>query len=564
MDRKIVSPPYITLDNEAIKKAVKECFPFEKFRKYQEITINKVLQAYREFKYVVIEAPTGSGKSVIAKTVATVLNKYSTKKDSKTYLNVPYKTLQDQYIKDFPDMIFMKGSSNYKCQENLEANCSNGPCKVPTYNSDLINKHRAICEFSLAKKEALLNNLTLFNTAAYFTFMNFTRIFPPRKLVVMDECHAIESALMHFISIKLTSESLVKFGITEIPDYLLPSDYLGWLKEIHQKIRNIAQSIIRLVKDESEKLECSAYSLMSDEQKKLLSLSLDYVDRVDRLLKISKDYSIDDFFVLAKGSYAEHISLEFKPIQVGVFAPRYLLPFGDCFLFLSATIYIDNFCKTLGVNREEVKYIRIPMTFPKNRRFVYIDNYIGSLNNKNLENKLPNILNRIENISHNYKNYKGAIHTHSYKINNYIMKHASPKLKKRLITHKGGLITTGLSREEALQEHMTRKDTTILISPMMYEGVDLKDDLCRWQILCKCPFSSLVDPQISRRLEIDPEWYQWQTVLKIIQACGRAVRSDTDWAFTFILDRVFLSLFERNSYMFPEWFIEAIIVKKES
>ena len=86
-----------------------------------------------------------------------------------------------------------------------------------------------------------------------------------------------------------------------------------------------------------------------------------------------------------------------------------------------------------------------------------------------------------------HPNEKGIIHSHTYKIANYLKYNIKDKkLKKRILTH------TSENRDEVLKQHMNSKEPTVLISPSMTEGVDLKGDLSRFQILCKVPYPSWV------------------------------------------------------------------------
>ena len=45
---------------------------------------------------------------------------------------------------------------------------------------------------------------------------------------------------------------------------------------------------------------------------------------------------------------------------------------------------------------------------------------------------------------------------------------------------------------------------------------------------------------------------------KIVQGSGRSVRSEEDWANTYILDSNFGKLLGGNQELFPEWFLEGI------
>ena len=81
----------------------------------------------------------------------------------------------------------------------------------------------------------------------------------------------------------------------------------------------------------------------------------------------------------------------------------------------------------------------------------------------------------------------------------------------------------------------------------------------RFQIVCKVPFpNQYEDKQLAARMEIDPEYYQWLTALKLVQCVGRSVRSVEDWADTYIIDESFRWWYERNKKLIPAWFKEAL------
>jgi ATP-dependent DNA helicase DinG len=92
----------------------------------------------------------------------------------------------------------------------------------------------------------------------------------------------------------------------------------------------------------------------------------------------------------------------------------------------------------------------------------------------------------------------------------------------------------------------------------LHTGIDLKEDLSRFQIITKVPYPNKSDRWINAKREKDAEWYYWQTGLKLIQAYGRSIRSKDDWARTYILDSAFPYFLRRNSSILPDWFIRAI------
>ncbi|MFA5733223.1 MAG: helicase C-terminal domain-containing protein, partial [Acidithiobacillus sp.] len=106
-------------------------------------------------------------------------------------------------------------------------------------------------------------------------------------------------------------------------------------------------------------------------------------------------------------------------------------------------------------------------------------------------------------------------------------------------------------------KHFKTKEPTVIVSPSMTEGLDLKGDLGRFAIIVKLPFLYLGDKQIARRREIDPDWYNYQTSLTLIQAMGRVMRSEDDFCSIYIMDSLFHWFYNTNKKFFPKYITES-------
>ena len=98
----------------------------------------------------------------------------------------------------------------------------------------------------------------------------------------------------------------------------------------------------------------------------------------------------------------------------------------------------------------------------------------------------------------------------------------------------------------------------VMISPVFHEGLDLYDERCRFQVIPKVPYGYIGDPVVNARRLRDRDYYQIMAIQKLVQACGRAVRSETDFADTYILDVSFRWLFYTFRHYFPRYIWEAI------
>jgi len=83
-------------------------FPFISQRNNQTKVLNEICEAFNSgYKYIILEAPTGFGKSAVAVSVAKTLGS--------SYICTSTKDLQTQYARDFSFIKVAKGKNNFPC-----------------------------------------------------------------------------------------------------------------------------------------------------------------------------------------------------------------------------------------------------------------------------------------------------------------------------------------------------------------------------------------------------------------------------------------------------------------
>lgn len=83
-------------------------FPFTSQRFNQGSVLDQICDAFNSgYKYIILEAPTGFGKSPVAIAVALTLGS--------SYICTSTKDLQTQYSRDFPYFKAAKGKNNFPC-----------------------------------------------------------------------------------------------------------------------------------------------------------------------------------------------------------------------------------------------------------------------------------------------------------------------------------------------------------------------------------------------------------------------------------------------------------------
>ena len=241
---------------------------------------------------------------------------------------------------------------------------------------------------------------------------------------------------------------------------------------------------------------------------------------------------------------------EFKPIDVAPFTEEYLFKSGKKVLMMSATIINkEAFCEVLGIPQDQCAFISIPSPFPIENRPIFFSP-IGSMAMRSIDSSLPRLAQAVKAILAEHKNEKGIIHCHSYKVANYLKRNIR---SRRLLAH------NSTNRDQVLYDHINSDKPTVLLSPSMTEGVDLKGDASRFQILCKVPYPYLGDKLIRKRMNKWKWWYPLQTIKSIVQAVGRSIRTKDDRAITYILDSDWDRFYSRNKELFPDDFRNSIL-----
>ena len=504
-------------------------FPFPSMRGGQREVLLKLQEFLldEETKYIILEAPTGAGKSGYAMALARAAKS--------AYVTTANKNLQEQYLRDFSDMLAdMRGRANYKCRVFKDAeNCAKCPCRE-TRGLARKCKENFGCEYHDALYEAATHDSTSFNFAAYLSFFNYlTDMFGVRNLLVLDEAHAAPEWLTNFIEVKVTRDTLRELALAdEIPDYESAEFYDTFLKQIQKAAR-------KFIDDDSV-----------DEK---TAEELESLDRKIALLQTLASGHWENFVTIKEQDRKTRglLSVAFKPVNVSRVAQQFMLAGAKKTVFLSATILdFRTFQDMMGLPESQTKVLRIPSTFPKENRPIVLNRALHKLNADSIDMNLPKVCDQIRDLMDYYGDRKGIIHGNSYKICNFLMDNLR---SDRIIYPK-----SSMEQRKSIEAHALTDDPSVLLSPSMEEGVDLKDDLARFQIIVKVPYPYLGDPVVQQRKVVYPNYYAWMTALTIAQAYGRAIRSPEDWAHTYILDAGFKWFHRQNAELFPKWFNEAV------
>ena len=581
---------------------------YSSFRQYQEETIKKIIDFVQNSpkRYLLIQAPTGSGKSIVAYVAAHYLveqfeywqnkvnqkdhtvediNEFS-KQIKDAYVLTSKNLLLDQYYRDFnKHMPVAKGRNNYICTQDRKP-CSEAICVGKSEENRRKLSCFANCPYVLAKKRLFGQPVSATNFSLLLKFIK-NRTFTSKDLVIVDECQALESVLREEFVVQLTEKSievvnnlkesmrqcdtshnvydrayhylnrlkgnLKKIVIKDL-DYDSISDVNAFLEFFHTEVVNLYMAFEYAI-DKFIQEECSGNDDLAIQDKEIKEC----VKKVDFLKHLAG--SIKSYFLLkdsVEWVVQEHktpkgvvTGFEIKPVTIELLT-------SDLFkrmakkkvVMMSATIGdYKRFAKDIGLDPNDVEFIDVPHTFPiENRPFVVLP--ICSMKYAEMEKNLPKIVDACDSILDMYPNQKGIIHSVSFKNAIYLREHMVNA--NRILIH-------DTKNKELILKQFKESKNCVLVSPSLIEGFDFKGDLSEFQIFIKVPYMSLTDKVIKRRLELDQEWYINNAVLQILQGVGRSVRSETDVATTFCLDSNINFLLSKYRHLFTPDFLRTVV-----
>ncbi len=503
---------------------------FGSWRPGQFETIVKIA-ASTNFAYL-LDAPTGSGKSLIAAGVQRVLGK------NITYLTTT-KQLQDQLLKDFPYAKTLKGRTNYPClnHSNMFPDISADDC---THTDEKQCDRRSECPYTLAKRAALSAPIAVLNTAYFLSEANYVGSFSGAGLLVVDEFDTMEDQLMSFVKVVITARQLANLKVQPPQFKTKFESWITWGRSTLIELRPKLRQLERDTEESTWKTE-DVRALREKRMLKRLIGKLEFFVR-----------EVDNTWVW----YPQESMWTFQPVWVAKYANNVLWQHAKKVLGMSATILdAKQVSSNIGLLSQERQYTykTLPSPFPKENRPVYFQP-CANVVAKQMDFALVRLTKAITAIIDKHPDDKILIHTVSYKVKSHLMSNIK---NDRLITH-------GIKdRATVLSKFKESPRPLVLLSPSMDRGVDLPKDECRVVVIAKIPYADLGDNQVSRRVfgsKDGNKWYAHKTISTIVQMAGRGVRSADDYAITYILDEQFRKLYTQNRAMFPAWFREAVVM----
>ena len=545
-----------------------------KLRPQQEYVLSRIEQSDK--KLIIVNAPTGVGKSIINLLAAN--NIFRT-----AYVTTPLRILVDQYRNDVESKFVehnlgktIMGRQSYDCEYLIQyetkygkitpqrmkfLKADAGPCieKNPTYiwEGSKVKQcpFRSSCDYYNARDMAMVSNVAL-TTFDYFMKGIYPKIEEHQNLptdvltwkkrtgLIIDEAHNLPNKMTDMFTIEITrrtypalqDDKQARDNFDEIKHRIDSGESVkDAITTFHLSYMTQLQNLIDQINEKEVLTDVETH-----DKQRLLRLQYRLNNLIDHINGDNMILSMDD----------NHI--QFRPFSPAPYLQEFWQQF-DRILLTSATFFgLDQYMEDLGL-KMEYEYIEVPSSFPPEKGLVEFPLNIR-LSRDNFQDTLPDIVHAIDAILEKHPNERGLIHAHTYAYAKAIME--KTKYQDRIITHDSS------TRSDTLKEFLQseRKDI-VFLSVNMGEGLDLKDDLARFQIIVKCPYGNLGDPWTREHFNRSKKWYDYEAIKVILQASGRIVRSEEDYGTTYILDMRVHDLIKRYYSSLPYWFRDRIEAK---
>lgn len=588
--------------NDWAERNIGKDFSFRSHQKEAIVSIIDNIVSKKENHTHVIEAPTGSGKSIMILVSAGVLSEYY---GMNSYILCSDLFLFSQYEKfiiDHPNINFgmLKGQSgNYNCMMNNE-DIRNSDCRMAQVSwSSLFNPDKAIdlgypcaleCEYVKQRKKAVHSTVTLMTYQLFLYSMYLNKkssygkhAFTERDIVFCDECHNIPDIIQNKFTPSFNSttiEKLMNIWHASADKQSMLFDSLEGCnihekyteRELNDKLNDI---LFKLYKEDNTKVEDW------DLAKQILSIYDDFTITVEALenefgqaKRKGKIFSKEEIKIYKNCSFyrnqccywgdlmraleslsngADYLlkivdydesgnpsNVKFSCIKEDWLIYCYLLCEAKWKVMTSATVGGKNaFEENIGAHYTNERHMKYEV-IPSTFDFTKSPVYFLNKWKMNFKER-DKSFEMIRPIIFNIcKKFEGK---------KGMIQTGSYDFAKKLMFYAPPEIQSRMllyngSKEkiDIINKHKMSKDT-ILVGPTLAEGIDLPDDLCRFIIIMKVPYPNIKEKYVKAKIEMFPLWYNSKTSNAIIQGIGRGVRNASDYCETYILDACFYNLY---------------------
>jgi Rad3-related DNA helicase len=539
--------------------------PAFRYRPGQERAIHDLVEKLESgTSTVLLDAPVGSGKSLILITVAKILWE---KHHWRTWLTSPLVSLVEQYRVDnltAPHIATIMGRRNYECDigdfaaplqtiHADEAYCvTGGPCYVckgdgPTdcpgchgarkgflsagqWKAGCPSRQNLRCAYYNARARVISHDLSV-ATLSYLSLASLgdeAKGFGPRDLLIVDEADDLAEMGVGMLAFQLgedTSDGRVwrdHWQLNLLPTMTaLRDDDPGLLRnamrETQERLSFIGGDLTRRLEEETDGAARRKLTRRI-ERTKSLAVKCGWVAEDEEPWIASIEDTRKGFYVSVTPVYGG----SFLKTRLWRLAPQRILASGT---FGAIPGYLKE------VHLDTAGVVGMDSCFPPVNAPIFLRR-LGYLNWESKTELTPVFIAAIDEILDREAG-RGILFVPSYKLSETIAFGIDRRHMSRLTQH--GPQDRNLTLDQWL--HNGREDS-VLIGVDMIRGLDLQGKLAAWSVIVKAPWPSLGDKRVVvRKAMADGDaWYKAQTQRALWQATGRIVRSEVDTGRTYVLD----------------------------
>ncbi len=472
-------------------------------RKTQNTAIDWVEENWSGPETLAMQLPTGVGKSWIARVI---------QRETRAAIIVPSNILMDDtYTKAYPDVNFLKGKTHYQCTELPGFTCQ---------DAKALKKKDACpaCPYNRSRQSAVYGDPTFFNPMSLFYLQKDKRYQRP-DVIIVDEAHQLKSMLM------MLAGKQFRKGKYAFPDTTSEFEITQWM----QKQLEILHRLFTKALDDQD---AEAIADLSGE-----------IDNVSAVLRGLEENPQNYCIYISEGTYRRKTEkyLNVVPLEPPKFLVQSLL---DCkkLVLLSATLPKTDVESLL--QGKPYKYLDLPSPIDKSRRTI---KYRPSKFAMNFKTDPAALAAHIEGVIAEFPGVNTIVHV-SYGW----AKKLAPHFKIPIITH------TAENKNQALDTF--KASGGVFLASGFAEGIDLKGDLCRLNIIPMVIKMNPYDPAVKKRMAwVDGQrWYDVEALKTLVQQAGRSTRGEDDNSTIVICDPCFPSLVIKRKGDVPISFTESI------
>ena len=528
-------------------------FPAPSYRGNQQTALRRIRAAFADGNDVVlVRAPTGSGKSLLARAIMGCARRVSEAAPSEAtgaYYTTPQVSQLDDVAAEplLDDLQIIRGKRNYTCilrgEETTPVN--QAPCARQA-GFDCSVKHR--CPY-FSDRAIASNREFAATTLAYFMHTAGSEVFRRRDVVVIDEAHGLAEWAEMYATIDLNARTVPVWDDIRVPAIDGPDRAERFAENLRAVCERAKDDL--LAQPELTAEDAARRDRLQEVISELGWFVEDYRDPESPTTWVvdqAGSVAAADESAASDGHAGGDVTI--KPLDPERYLHHTVWDRGNRFALLSATI-LDKaaFCRQVGLDPARVALVDVGHTFPLENRPLY-DVTQGKMTYEHRETTLPKIARTVVRVMQAHPDEKGIVHAHSYDIQAELA-----RLLRNFGVGDRVRVHDREHRDADLEAWKATDDPDVFLAVKMEEALDLKGELARWQVLCKAPFLNTGDSSVAKRLsEGQWAWYYRTALRTVIQACGRVVRSPEDYGATYLADSSLLDLFERARSDLPDWF----------